>query len=113
MDLGIQITLQIIEDKQLGIYMLVLVVSFVLTYPNTSVRDILAWLSPPDNSSNFYAANTILKSQPDSCSWFLKGKSFLKWLEEPGFLWIKGKCKLSVAEYGFRLHIYQLLSWMW
>ncbi|KIK00202.1 hypothetical protein K443DRAFT_100850 [Laccaria amethystina LaAM-08-1] len=72
MDLGMQITLQTIEDKQL-------------------VKDIFAWLSPPDSSRTYHAAYTISKSQPNSCTWFLNGRNFSKWVTEAGFLWIKGK----------------------
>ena len=71
----------------------VLAVSFPLTSLITLVRDIYAWLSPPDSSRNYHAAYTILKSQPDSCLWFLDGRHFSKWLAKAGFLWIKGKCK--------------------
>ncbi|KIJ99791.1 hypothetical protein K443DRAFT_80490, partial [Laccaria amethystina LaAM-08-1] len=71
-DPNIQITLETMKDEQL-------------------VEKIYNWLSPPKESINYNAAYAILKSQPDACQWFLKGKTFLEWLKQPGFLWIKGK----------------------
>ena len=59
-------------------------------------KEIYKWLSPPKESLNYNAAYAILKSQPDACQWFLNGNTFTGWLKQPGFLWIKGKCKLSV-----------------
>ena len=54
------------------------------------------WLSPPRMLGNYNAACEILRNQPDStCSWFLNGEKFFEWLKEPGFLWVKGKCKLA------------------
>ena len=61
-----------------------------------TVKEIYKWLSPPKESLNYNAAYAIWKSQLDTCQWFLKGKTFSGWLKQPGFLWIKGKCKSSV-----------------
>ena len=61
------------------------------------VEKIYKWLSPPKESLNYNAAYAILESQSDTCQWFLKGNTFYGWLKQPGFLWIKGKCKLSVT----------------
>jgi len=65
------------------------------------------WLFPPGSLGNYNAACEIenydaaceiLRNQPDStCLWFLNGEKFSKWLEKPGFLWVKGKCKLADA----------------
>ncbi|KAG6913684.1 hypothetical protein DXG01_005184, partial [Tephrocybe rancida] len=52
-------------------------------------KKIQTWLSPPNNSKNYNEADK--KRQPDTCAWFLDGKQFLNWTENPGFLWIKGK----------------------
>jgi len=49
------------------------------------------WLSPPDNSSNRNEVHG--KRQVDTCSWFLDGERFLRWQENPGFIWVKGKRK--------------------
>ncbi|KDR83294.1 hypothetical protein GALMADRAFT_48856, partial [Galerina marginata CBS 339.88] len=54
-----------------------------------SADDIHKWLSPPDSSRNRNEAHG--KRQDDTCSWFLESERFLKWLENPGFLWVKGK----------------------
>ena len=66
-----------------------------------TVKDIYKWLSPPKESVNYNAAYAILRSQPDTCLWFLNGNTFYGWLKQPGFLWIKGKCKLAVKIYKF------------
>ena len=62
-----------------------------------TVKKIYKWLSPPKESVNYNAAYAILKREPDtSCLWFLNGNTFSGWLNQPGFLWIKGKCRFSV-----------------
>ena len=61
-----------------------------------TVEKIYKWLSPPKESVNYNSAHAIMKSQPDTCLWFLNGNKFSAWIRQPGFLWIKGKCKLSV-----------------
>ncbi|KIJ91439.1 hypothetical protein K443DRAFT_486062 [Laccaria amethystina LaAM-08-1] len=71
-DPNIQITLEMIRDKQL-------------------VKEVYKWLSPPKESVNYNAAYAILKSQPNTCLWFLNGNTFSRWLNQPGFLWVKGK----------------------
>ena len=92
MDPNIQITLETIRDEQLGIIIdcnfKYIIDSFFVT-----VEKIYKWLSPPKESINYYAAKAIVESQPDACQWFLKGNTFSEWLKQPGFLWIKGKCK--------------------
>ena len=60
-----------------------------------AVKEIYKWLSPPKESITYNAAYGILKSQPDACLWFLNGNTFSGWLKQPGFLWIKGKCRYS------------------
>ncbi|KAF8954322.1 hypothetical protein BDZ97DRAFT_490998 [Flammula alnicola] len=61
----------------------------------TTIKDdqlaekIYKWLSAPDSSRNRNEA--LDKRQADTCSWFLDGKRFRDWTENPGFLWIKGK----------------------
>ena len=72
------------------------------------MEDIYKWLSPPKESVNYNAAYEILKSQPDACQWFLNGNTFSGWLDQPGFLWVKGKCKLSVnfCKFNMLLKIY-------
>ena len=69
-----------------------------------TVEKIYKWLSPPKESINYNAAHAILKSQPDTCLWFLNGNKFSGWLQQPGFLWIKGKCKFSVKIFEFIYH---------
>ena len=94
MDPNIQITLETIRDEQLGIitgYDFNYIIDFIFI----TVDKIYKWLSPPKESINDNAAYAILKSQPDACQWFLKGNTFSEWLKQPGFLWIKGKCKFS------------------
>ena len=59
------------------------------------MKEIYTWLSPPRETINYNAAYGILKSQPDTCLWFLNGNAFSVWLKQPGFLWIKGKCEFS------------------
>ena len=61
-----------------------------------TAKEIYKWLSPPKESPNYNAACAIMKSQPDTCQWFLNGNAFAGWLKQPGFLWIKGKCKLFI-----------------
>ena len=93
-DPNIQITLEMIRDEQLGIiagFYFKCIIDFFVT-----VEKIYKWLSPPKESVNYNAAYAILRSQPDTCLWFLNGNTFFKWLNQPGFLWIKGKCKFSV-----------------
>ena len=94
-DQNIQITLEMIRDEQLGIipgsyFKCIIDFMFLL------VEKIYKWLSPPKESLNYNAAYAILKSQPDTCLWFLNGSTFSGWLNQPGFLWVKGKCKFSV-----------------
>ncbi|KAF8955178.1 hypothetical protein BDZ97DRAFT_1710146 [Flammula alnicola] len=63
----------------------------------TTIKDdqlaekIYKWLSAPDSSRNRNEA--LDKRQADTCSWFLDGEQFHDWIENPGFLWIKGKGK--------------------
>ena len=95
MDTNIQITLEMIKDEQLGIIAgsyFECIINFIFLL----VDKIYKWLSPPKESLNYNAAYAILKSQWDTCQWFLKGSTFSGWLQQPGFLWIKGKCKSSV-----------------
>ena len=77
-----------------------------------SVDKIYKWLSPPKESLNYNAAYAILKSQSHTCQWFLKGNTFYGWLKQPGFLWIKGKCKSSVKFVNVYV-IDSLSSWLW
>ena len=95
MDPNIQITLEMIRDEQLGIIAAYFkcIIDFIFF---VAVKEIYKWLSPPKESVNYNAAYAIQRSQPDTCLWFLKGNIFSGWLKQPGFLWIKGKCKLSV-----------------
>ena len=77
-----------------------------------TVEKIYKWLSPPKESVNYNAAHAILESQQDTCQWFLKGNTFYGWLKQPGFLWIKGKCKFLskfVNLHGIKI----LSSWFW
>ena len=94
-DPNIQITLEMIRDEQLGIIgsHFKCVIDFICC---AIVKEIYKWLSPPKESVNYNAAYAILESQLDTCQWFLKGNTFSGWVKQPGFLWIKGKCKLSV-----------------
>jgi hypothetical protein len=93
-DPNIQITLETLKDEQLGI-MIGSDFRYILTSFFVTVDKIYKWLSPPKESINYNAAYAILKSQPDASQWFLKGNTFSEWLKQPGFLWIKGKCKFS------------------
>ncbi|KDR74231.1 hypothetical protein GALMADRAFT_571929 [Galerina marginata CBS 339.88] len=54
------------------------------------------WLSAPDSSRFRNEAHE--KREVDTCSWFLNGERFIRWQENPGFLWVKGKpgCGKSV-----------------
>jgi hypothetical protein len=91
-DPNIQITLETIRDEQLGIITdsdFKCIIDFIFI----TVEKIYKWLSPPKESVNYNAAYTILKSQPNTCLWFLNGNTFSEWQEQPGFLWIKGKCE--------------------
>ena len=94
-DPNIQITLEMIKDEQLSIiadpYSKHLI-DFIFLVAEEKIYN---WLSPPKESMNYNAAYAILKSQPDACQWFLNGNTFSEWLKQPGFLWIKGKCKFS------------------
>ena len=95
-DSNIQITLEMIRDEQMGInsgshFKYTIDSNFFFT-----VEKIYKWLSPPKESINYNAAHAMLESQSDTCQWFLKGKTFSDWLKQPGFLWIKGKCKSYV-----------------
>ncbi|KDR71051.1 hypothetical protein GALMADRAFT_75515, partial [Galerina marginata CBS 339.88] len=49
------------------------------------------WLSAPDSSRFHNEAHE--KREADTCSWFLNGERFIRWRENPGFLWVKGKRK--------------------
>ncbi|KAF8817322.1 hypothetical protein BYT27DRAFT_7059115, partial [Phlegmacium glaucopus] len=60
-----------------------------ITRSNSSAEKIKSWLSPPDNSRNWNEAYG--KRQVDTCCWFLESERFLRWRENPGFLWVKGK----------------------
>ncbi|EDR02559.1 ectomycorrhiza-induced ankyrin-domain/NACHT-domain containing protein [Laccaria bicolor S238N-H82] len=71
-DPDLRITLEMIKNEQLA-------------------KEIYKWLSPSKESLNYNAAYAITESQPNTCQWFLKGKTFSGWLKQPGFLWIKGK----------------------
>ena len=95
-DPNIQITLEMVRDEQQGIisgsyFNWIIDIIFYVTE-----KEIYKWLSPPKESVNYNSACAIMKSQPNTCQWFLKGKTFSGWLKQPGFLWIKGKCKSSV-----------------
>ena len=97
MNQNIEIKLEMMMDEQLGIiggshFKCILDFIFLL------VEKIYKWLSPPKESLNYNAAYEILKSQLDTCQWFLKGSTFSGWLKQPGFFWIKGKCRLSVKD---------------
>ena len=99
-DPNIQIALEMIMDEQLGIIggsYLKCTIDFIFL----SVEKIYKWLSPPKESLNYNAAYAILKSQLDTCQWFLNGSTFSGWLKQPGFLWIKGKCKFSATNCKF------------
>ena len=90
MDPDIQITLEMIKDEQLGI----IAGSYskcIIDFMCLLVEKIYKWLSPPKESINYNAAYAILKSQPDTCLWFLNGHTFSGFSKQPGFLWIKGK----------------------
>ena len=94
-DPNIQMTLEMIMNEQLGIIggsYLKCTIDFIFL----SVEKIYKWLSPSKESLNYNAAYAIWKSQLDTCQWFLQGSTFSGWLKQPGFLWIKGKCKSSV-----------------
>ena len=84
-----------------------------LLYIYVTVEKIYKWLSPPKESINYNAAHAMLGSQSDTCQWFLKGKTFSEWLNQPGFLWIKGKCKSSVKKIVNLYLIDSLSSWLW
>jgi hypothetical protein len=95
-DPNIQNTLETIRDEHLGIVAgsyLKCIIDFIFF---VTVEKIYKWLSPPKESVNYNAAYAILKSQPATCQWFLTGNTFCGWLNKPGFLWVKGKCKFSL-----------------
>ena len=96
MDPKIQITLEMIRDEQLGIIADSYFESQIHFIFFVTVEKIYNWLSPPKESINYNAAYAILKSQPDTCLWFLNGDTFSWFLKQPGFFWIKGKGKCSV-----------------
>ena len=113
MDPNIKITLEMIRDEQLGIIIAGSCCKCIVDfYFFIIVEKIYKWLSPPKESLNYNAANAILDSQPDTCQWFLNGNAFHGWLKQPGFLWIKGKCKVSVKFINFYV-IDSLASWLW
>ena len=92
-DPNIQIKLDMIMDEQLGIIAgshFKCIIDFIFFL---LVEKIYKWLSPPKESLNYNAAYAIMKSQLDTCQWFLNGNTYSGWLNHPGFLWIKGKCK--------------------
>ena len=76
------------------------------------MEKIYKWLSPPKESINYNAAYSILQAQPDACQWFLNGITFSEWLKDPGFLWIKEKCKFSDKIVQLDV-IDNLSSWFW
>ena len=55
-------------------------------------KDIRQWLAAPDSSRNQNEAHD--KRQVNSCAWFFEGERFRIWLDNPGFIWIKGKREL-------------------
>ena len=110
MDPNIQITLDMIRDELLSIIAgsyFKYIIDFIFT-----VKEIYKWLSPPKESVNYNAAHAILESQPFTCQWFLNGNTFYGWLKQPGFLWIKGKCKF-LSRFVNLYVIDSLSSWLW
>ena len=71
-------------------------------YPADKIRQ---WLAAPDSSRNLNEARD--KRQVDTCTWFLEGERFREWQENPGFLWVKGKCKFLRSSI-LNLHIQYL-----
>ena len=85
MNQNIEIKLEMMMDEQLGIiggshFKCILDFIFLL------VEMIYKWLSPPKESLNYNAAYAILKSQWNTCQWFLEGRTFSGWLKQPSFL---------------------------
>ena len=85
-DQNIQITLEMIREEQLGI----ITISYFKCIPDfilfVTVNEIYKWLSPPKESVNCNSVCGTMKSQPGTCQWFLNGKTFSGWLQQPGFL---------------------------
>ena len=92
-DPNIQITLETIRDEQLGIITGFYFKCIIDVIPTE--EKVYKWLSPPKESINYNIAYEIVKGQPNTCLWFLDGNIYSEWLEQPGFLWIKGKCEFS------------------
>ena len=94
MDPNIQITLETIRDEQLGIITGSYFKCIIDIIPTE--EKVYRWLSPPKESINYNIVyDAILKNQPATCQWFLKGNTYSEWLKQPGFLWIKGKCEFA------------------
>ena len=88
---GIERIVKTIIDDKLGAFELH---SSILTDNNSlfpPAEKIRQWLAAPDSSRNQNEARD--KRQLDTCAWFLEGERFRMWLENPGFLWVKGKRK--------------------
>ena len=103
MDPNIQIRLEMIRDEQLGTISRFLFQIYSSLHSSVTVKEIYKWLSPPQESVNYNAAYSILKSQQDTCLWFLNGNTFSGWLNQPGFLWVKGKCMFIVKNCKYML----------
>ena len=63
----------------------------IIIFSIYSAVKIRQWLAAPDSSRNQNEARD--KRQVDTCAWFLEGERFRMWLENPGFLWVRGKRK--------------------
>jgi hypothetical protein len=78
-------------DDKLGAFELHSSITCIIIYSIHPAKDIRQWLAAPDSSRNQHEARD--KRQVDTCAWFLEGERFRMWQEDPGFLWVKGKCK--------------------
>ena len=77
----------------------------IITLSITPVEKIRQWLAAPDSSRNQNEARD--KRQLDTCAWFLEGERFCMWLDNPGFLWVKGTRKFFCSSIN-NLHVHHL-----
>ena len=74
---------------------------------NHTADKVRLWLAAPDSSEIKNEASN--KRQVDTCAWFLGGERFRTWLENSGFLWVKGKRKFLRQ---FCIHMFNIYSGM-
>jgi hypothetical protein len=92
-------------DDKLGAFELHSSINWIIICSIHPAKDIRTWLAAPDSSKNKNEARD--KRQVDTCAWFLEGERFRMWQENPGFLWVKGKCRFLRSSV-LNLHVQHL-----